>query len=75
MQLSCTHILGYRELVSIYEDVMILNIIGTAVKISEKKMRVPPDFKNMKGRMSPLMEATPLQKANSDLPKEQKIVR
>ena len=54
---------------------MILNIIGTAVKISEKKMRVPPDYKNMKGRMSPLMEATPLQKANSDLPKEQKIVR
>ena len=51
MQLSCTHILGYREVVSIYEDVMVLNIIGTAVKISEKKIRVP-EYKgiNHKGR-------------------------
>ena len=31
--LNCTHILGYREVVSIYEDVMILNVFGTAVKI------------------------------------------
>ena len=49
--LDCNHILGYREIVSIYEDVMVLNIIGTAVKISDKKIRLP-DYKpiNHKGR-------------------------
>jgi hypothetical protein len=35
--LNCTHIIGYREVVSIYEDVMVLNVFGTAVKISEVK--------------------------------------
>ena len=33
--INCTHIIGYREIVHIYEDVMILNTFGTAVKIME----------------------------------------
>lgn len=33
--LNCTHILGYREIATIYEDVIIMNVFGTAVKISE----------------------------------------
>lgn len=78
MQLSCTHILGYREIVSIYEDVMVLNIIGTAVKISDKKIRMP-EYKNMnhKGKQSPLMDTSimPLQKSSSDPPKDLKPLR
>ncbi len=35
LSMNCTHIIGYREVVSIYEDVMILNVFGTAVKIKE----------------------------------------
>jgi hypothetical protein len=45
ISLNCTHILGYREIVNIYEDVMVLNIIGTAVKISEKKPKYQENFK------------------------------
>lgn len=33
--LNCTHILGYRENITIYEEVMVLNVFGTAVKIME----------------------------------------
>jgi hypothetical protein len=33
--LNCTHILGYREHAIIYEDVIVLSITGTAVKIKE----------------------------------------
>lgn len=39
LSLSCTHILGYREVVSIYQDVMVLNVFGTAVKIIDHKFR------------------------------------
>jgi len=39
LALGCSHILGYRELVTIFQDVMILNIIGTAVKIKESKVK------------------------------------
>ena len=35
LSMNCTHIIGYREVVSIYEDVMMLNVFGTAVKIKE----------------------------------------
>ena len=35
LSMNCTHIIGYREVVSIYKDVMILNAFGTAVKIKE----------------------------------------
>lgn len=37
--LNCSHILGYREIVSIYKDVMVLNVYGTAVKIKDNKFR------------------------------------
>jgi len=39
LSLNCTHIIGYREIVSIYEDVMVLNVFGTAVKITDVKTR------------------------------------
>ena len=39
LSLNCTHILGYREVVSLYEDVMVLNVFGTAVKIKDGKYR------------------------------------
>lgn len=35
LSINCSHILGYREVVSIYQDVMVLNVFGTAVKIKE----------------------------------------
>jgi hypothetical protein len=35
LSIGCTHILGYREIVCIYHDVIVLNIMGTAVKIPE----------------------------------------
>lgn len=74
LQLNCTHIIGYREIVTIYEDVMVLNVMGTAVKISEKKIK-PVDIHskniNHKGKQSPLIEGG-LFKSNSDVPKEPK---
>jgi hypothetical protein len=39
LSLNCSHIIGYREIVTIYEDVMVLNAFGTAVKIKELKQR------------------------------------
>ena len=39
LSLNCTHIIGYREIVSIFQDVMVLNVFGTAVKIKEIKTR------------------------------------
>jgi hypothetical protein len=66
--LSCTHILGYREVVSIYEDVIVLNVFGTAVKIMELTAkqrreiihRGPNRMKSNEG--SPLIESLPLSK-------------
>lgn len=40
LSIGCTHIIGYRETVSIFSDVMILNVFGTAVKISEGKRKI-----------------------------------
>lgn len=39
LNICCTHILGYREEVSIYQDVMTLSVIGTAVKIKDQTLR------------------------------------
>jgi hypothetical protein len=36
LSLDCTHILGYRESVEIFEDIMILSASGTAVKIKNR---------------------------------------
>ena len=36
LSLDCTHILGYRESVEIFEDIMILSVSGTAVKIKNR---------------------------------------
>ena len=57
LSLNCTHIMGYREIVSIYEDVMVLNVFGTAVKISEVKYNRKEQHKhNTKMRQSPQLE-------------------
>jgi hypothetical protein len=77
LQLNCTHILGYREIVTIYEDVMVLNVMGTAVKISENKLRQPietyPKYPNHKGKQSPLLDPPNLlAKNNSEFPKDSK---
>jgi hypothetical protein len=37
--LNCTHILGYKEVVSVYQDVMVLTAYGTGVKIKDNKIR------------------------------------
>jgi len=52
LSLNCTHIMGYREMVSIYEDVMVLNVFGTAVKIQDIKHK-KEQHKVSKMRQSP----------------------
>ena len=42
--MNCTHILGYQEAVNVYEDVMVLNVFGTAVKIKESKLKKDAGF-------------------------------
>ena len=39
LSMNCTHILGYREIVSIYEDVIVLNVFGSAVKILDNTFK------------------------------------
>lgn len=42
--LGCTHILGYRETMHIYEDIMIMNVYGSAIKV-KKRTPIPFSFK------------------------------
>jgi hypothetical protein len=37
LSMNCTHIIGYREIAAIYDDIIVMNAFGTAVKIKEKK--------------------------------------
>lgn len=52
LSLNCTHILGYREIASIYEDVIIMHVFGTAVKIKEKVLPQQFDSKIHKYKRS-----------------------
>jgi hypothetical protein len=74
LSLNCTHILGYREIVSIYEDVMVLNVFGTAVKIKESKNKkesgklANPQLTRHRtpAEISPSMDVGPLTKVHSN---------
>lgn len=34
--LGCTHILGYRETMHIFEDIMVMNVYGSALKLKAR---------------------------------------
>lgn len=39
LSINCTHIIGYREIVNIYDNVIVMTVFGTAVKIKDMKRR------------------------------------
>jgi len=51
--IGCTHILGYREMMHIYEDIMIMNVYGSALKV---KARTQPTF-NRKNEASSFIQS------------------
>lgn len=57
LSLNCTHILGYKEVVSIYQDVMVLTVYGTGVRILENKSR--KDYLHMMSRGKTPSEMSP----------------
>jgi len=38
--LNCTHILGYKESVEIFDDIMILSVSGTAIKVKNRSSQI-----------------------------------
>jgi hypothetical protein len=33
LSVNCTHIVGYRETLQVYDDIMIMSVSGTAIKV------------------------------------------
>jgi len=36
LSVDCTHIVGYRETLQVYDDIMIMSVSGTAIKVRQR---------------------------------------
>jgi hypothetical protein len=73
LSIGCTHVLGYRETASIYEDVIVLNVFGTGCKIKDvshtRRQNISGKYHRMKtpieGSPEPTDKMPPMNKAYS----------
>ncbi len=73
LALGCTHVLGYREMVVIQQDIHVMTAIGTAIKYQPNK-KIYPDLRRS-SKFDSLLSQTkllPSSKSTTNLQKKKK---